>query len=126
MLLSFRDTGYTMELKFVPTPRNTVHPKKLAGPQLVKKFPGPSSLDELIRKYNDFTHVELLVSHRVPPQVADRGRLTRNGGYWGNKIPRVEQNQHHCLVEKGDLERLEEEMPTENQPAQRLRWQPHH
>jgi hypothetical protein len=28
---------------------------------------------------------ELLVSHRVPPQMADRGRLTRYGGYWGNK-----------------------------------------
>jgi hypothetical protein len=28
------------------------------------------------------TRVELLVSHRAPPQVADRGRLTRYGGYW--------------------------------------------
>jgi len=53
--------------------------------------------------------------------VADRGRLARYGGYWGNKIPRVDQNQHHCLVEKGDLQRLGEETPTENQPAQRLR-----
>jgi len=87
MLLSFRDTGYVMDLKFVPTPWSTVHPEKLAGPQLVKKFPGPSSFKELIRKCNDFTHVELLVSHQVPPQVADGGRLTRNGGYWGNKYP---------------------------------------
>ena len=46
--------------------------------------------------------------------MADRGRLTRHGGYWGNKIPRVDQNQHHCLVEKGDLRTLEEEIPTEN------------
>jgi len=38
--------------------------------------------------------------------VVDRGRLTRYGKYWGNKIPRVDQNQHHCLVEKGDLQRL--------------------
>jgi len=52
--------------------------------------------------------VELLVSHRAPPQVVDRGRLTRYGGYWGNKVPRVDQNQHHCLVEKGDLQRLGE------------------
>jgi len=32
--------------------------------------------------------------------VADWGRLTIYGGYWGNKILRVDQNQHHCLVEK--------------------------
>jgi len=70
--------------------------------------------------------VELLVSHRAPPQVADRGRLTRCGGYWRNEIPRADQNQRHCFVEKMDLQRLREEMPTENQPAQRLRWQPHH
>jgi len=70
--------------------------------------------------------VELLVSHLAPPQVADRGRLTKYGGYWGNKIPRVDQNQHHSLVEKGDLQRLGEETLTENQPAQRLIWQPHH
>jgi len=70
--------------------------------------------------------VELLVSHRAPSQVADRSWLTRYGGYWGNKISTVDQNQHHCLVEKGDLQKLEEETPTENQPAQRLRWQPHH
>ena len=37
----------------------------------------------------------------------------------------VYQNQHHCLVEKGELQRLGEETLTENQPAQRLRWQPH-
>jgi hypothetical protein len=34
-----------------------------------------------------YSCVELLVSHRAPPQVADRGRFTRYGGYWGNKIP---------------------------------------
>jgi hypothetical protein len=45
--------------------------------------------------------MELLVSHRAPPQVAYRERLTRYGGYWENKIPKVDQNQHHCLVEKG-------------------------
>jgi len=66
-----------------------------------------------------------MVSHRALPQVDSR-RLTRYGGYWGNKIPRVDQNKHHCLVEKRDLQRLGEETPTENQPAQRLRWQPHH
>jgi hypothetical protein len=70
--------------------------------------------------------VELLVSHHAPPQVADRGRLARCGGYWGNKITGVDQNQHHCLVEKADLQWLGEETPTENKPAQRLRWQPHH
>jgi len=68
----------------------------------------------------------LLVSHRVPPQVVDRGRLARYGGYWGNKIPRMDQNQHHFLLEMGDLQRLGEETPTENQPVRRLRWQPHH
>ena len=35
---------------------------------------------------------KLLVSHRAPPQVADRGTLTRYGGYRGNKIPGVDQN----------------------------------
>ena len=42
----------------------------------------------------NFIHTceKLLVSHRVPPQVADRGTLTRYGGYRGNKIPGVHQN----------------------------------
>jgi len=68
---------------------------------------------ELPRYFLLTTRVELLVSRRAPPQVADRRRLTIYGGYWGNKIPRVDQNQHHCLVEKGDLQRLGEETPTE-------------
>jgi len=38
------------------------------------------------------TREKLLVSHRVPAHVADRGTLTRCGGYRGNKIPRVDQN----------------------------------
>ena len=63
------------------------------------------------RKSNQTTRVELLVSHRAPPQVADRGRLTRYGGYWGNKISRVDQNQLHCLVEKGHLQMLGEKNP---------------
>jgi hypothetical protein len=42
------------------------------------------------------------------------------------KYPGVDQNQHHCLEEKGDLQRLREKTSTENQPAQRLRWQPCH
>jgi hypothetical protein len=58
--------------------------------------------------------------------VADRGRLTRYGWYRGNKIPRVDQNQHHYLVEKVELERLGEETPTENQPVQRFICQTHH
>jgi len=38
----------------------------------------------------------------VPPQVVDRGMLARYGGYWGNKIPRADQNQYHCLaVDRG-------------------------
>jgi len=41
-----------------------------------------------------FPREELLVSHRVPPQVADRGMLTRYGGYRGNKIPGADQNQY--------------------------------
>jgi len=35
---------------------------------------------------------KLLVSHWAPPQVADRGTLTRYGGYRGNKITGVGQN----------------------------------
>jgi len=50
--------------------------------------------------------VELLVYYRAPPPVADRGRLTRYGGYWRNKIPTMDQNQRHCLVEKGEIQML--------------------
>ena len=32
------------------------------------------------------SRVELLVSHRVPPRVADRGMLARYGRYRGKKI----------------------------------------
>jgi hypothetical protein len=35
---------------------------------------------------------ELLVFHRAPPRVADRGKLTRYGEYRGNKIPGADQN----------------------------------
>ena len=42
--------------------------------------------------YLSETREKLLVSHRAPPQVADRGTLTRYGGYQGNKIPGVDQN----------------------------------
>jgi len=49
-----------------------------------------------------YSRVELLVSHRMPPQVADRGMLARYGGYWGNKIPGADQNQYLCLaVDRG-------------------------
>ena len=63
----------------------------------------------------------LLVFHRA---LLPRW-LTRYGGHWGNKIPRVDQNQHHCLVVKEDLQRLGEETPIENQLAQRFRRQRH-
>jgi hypothetical protein len=36
---------------------------------------------------------ELLASHRAPPQVADRGRLARYGGYPGRS-----KTSHCCLV----------------------------
>ena len=35
--------------------------------------------------------MELLVSHRMPPRVADRGMLARYGGYQGDKIPGADQ-----------------------------------
>jgi len=41
--------------------------------------------------------------------VADMGRLTRYGGYCGNKIPSVDQNQNHYLVEMGEHQRLGED-----------------
>ena len=48
------------------------------------------------------TRVELLVSYRVPPRVADRGMLARYGGYRRNKIPGADQNQYRCLaVDRG-------------------------
>ena len=39
-----------------------------------------------------FAREELLVFHRAPPLVVDKGTLTRYGGYWGNKIPGADQN----------------------------------
>jgi hypothetical protein len=44
------------------------------------------------------SYVELMVSHRVPPQVAHRGMLITyiGGGYWGNKIFRADQNRCWC------------------------------
>ena len=36
--------------------------------------------------------IELLVFYQAPPLVADRGMLTRYGGYRGNKIPGADQN----------------------------------
>jgi hypothetical protein len=65
------------------------------------KFPFPR---EIIFVFIFFCYprVELLVSHRVPPRVADRGMLARYGGYWGNKILGADQNQYHCLeVDRG-------------------------
>ena len=44
------------------------------------------------------SRVELLVSHRVPSRVADRGMLARYGGYRGNKISRADQNQCRYLA----------------------------
>jgi hypothetical protein len=38
------------------------------------------------------TRVRLSVSHRARPQVADRGMLSRYGGWVGNKIPPADQN----------------------------------
>jgi len=35
---------------------------------------------------------ELLVFHRAPPPMADRGMLTRYGEYRRNKIPRADLN----------------------------------
>jgi hypothetical protein len=66
---------------------------------------------------------ELLVSNWSPPLLADRGRLTRYGRCWGNKIPRVDQIQHHCFVEKGELQRSGEET---QHKISLLRWQSHH
>ena len=36
--------------------------------------------------------MELLVSHRAPPRVADRGTPPRYGWYRGNQIPGVDKN----------------------------------
>ena len=44
--------------------------------------------DITVRGFNNISaHVELLVSHQAPPQVVDRGRLTRYGWYWGGPKP---------------------------------------
>ena len=52
--------------------------------------------------YIYISRVELLVSHRVPPRVADRGMLARYGGYRENKISGADQNQYRCLaVDRG-------------------------
>jgi hypothetical protein len=41
--------------------------------------------------------VELLVSHRVPTGMVDRGTLARYGGYGGNKIPGADQTNTAAL-----------------------------
>jgi len=51
-----------------------------------------SYLTDLTNYLFQINVAKLLSSHRVPPQVADRGTLTRYGGYRGNKIPGVDQN----------------------------------
>jgi len=38
-----------------------------------------------------------VIPHRAPPQVADRGTLSRYRGYWGNKIPRANQQTDDAL-----------------------------
>lgn len=50
--------------------------------------------------------VGLLVLHRVPFQVADRGTPTDSGGYWRNKIFRMDQNQQFKEWIKQILKRL--------------------
>ena len=51
--------------------------------------------DRLFAVIHTHTHtlrVGLLVLHRAPPQVADRGTPIRYYGYQGNQIPGVDQN----------------------------------
>ena len=67
-------------------------------------FCGYSFFCEAERKYYDghamtdtwlvsmYVREKLLVSHRAPPKIADRGTLARYGGYGGNKVPGVDQN----------------------------------
>ena len=39
-----------------------------------------------------YVRIDLLVSHRAPPQLADRGKLVRYEGYRENKISGADQN----------------------------------
>ena len=52
----------------------------------------PGIRSRYIVGYVSLTCKELLVFHQAPPRVADRGMLTRYGGYRGNKIPGADQN----------------------------------
>ena len=56
------------------------------------RFSNKSSRASFGDVYRYTARVELLVSHRAPLQVEDRGMLTRYGGYRGNKIPGANQN----------------------------------
>ena len=42
---------------------------------------------------------EFLISHRAPPQVADRGMPTRYGRYRGNQIPGADQNTEPAALQ---------------------------
>jgi hypothetical protein len=59
---------------------------------------GGRAREEISRHYFFYVRLifwpreELLVFYRAPPLVADRGMLTRYGGYRGNKIPGADQN----------------------------------
>ncbi|KAG8330559.1 hypothetical protein J6590_060711 [Homalodisca vitripennis] len=48
----------------------------------------PKNFADHFEGCDSFTSL-LPVPHRAPPQVADRGTLTRYGGYRGNKIPGI-------------------------------------
>jgi hypothetical protein len=71
---------------------------KLRCQTLTKHMTNISEPLKISVKYSSIPRVELLVSHWVPPQAADRGTFPRYGGHQGNKIPGADQNQYHCPV----------------------------
>jgi hypothetical protein len=55
-----------------------------------------------VRNVLNVSREKLLVSHRVPPQVADRETFIRYGGYRGYKIPGVDQTSTAARQRRGE------------------------
>jgi hypothetical protein len=53
---------------------------------------------------------KFLVSHGAPPQVADRGTLTRYGGYRGNKILSTGMDVLRRSARKSRMDRIKNEI----------------
>jgi hypothetical protein len=62
----------------------------------------------------------LLISYQVPPQVVDRGMLTRHGGYQGNTTDI--QKKEQFIIEYKDKDK---QVKRSDEQQQKRRWVEH-